>query len=93
MAQPVFRQRVTAWMQQRPAPIPRLWQLVDGLHYTADAVIGVIEKTHMGIRDHVVLNVAARAGVPESSIKTFRSRHDRVFGGLYRGLRTVHWFV
>lgn len=54
MPQPVFRQRITAWMQQRPAPLPRLWHGVDRIHFTTDAVIGLIEKAHIGVRDQIV---------------------------------------
>ena len=69
MPQPVFRQRITAWMQQRPAPLPRLWHGVDRIHFTTDAVIGLIEKAHIGVRDQIVLRAAARVGVPPSAIE------------------------
>ena len=93
MPQPVFRQRITAWMQQRPAPLPRLWHGVDRIHFTTDAVIGLIEKAHIGVRDQIVLRAAARVGVPPSAIDTFRRRHTQFFGRVYRGLHTIHWYV
>lgn len=93
MPQPLFRQRITAWMQLRPAPIPVLWRGVDRIHFTTDAVIRLIEKAHMGIRDQIVLPAATRVGVAPAAIDTFRRRHTQFFGRVYRGLRTIHWYV
>lgn len=80
-------------MQLRPAPVPLLWRGVDRIHFTADAAIRLIAQAHMGLRDRVVLRAAEAIGVPTPTIDTFRRRHTRFFGGVYRGLRTAHWFV
>ncbi|MFF2555431.1 hypothetical protein ACFVUS_30805 [Nocardia sp. NPDC058058] len=93
MAKPQFRQRITAWMNRRPLPIPQVWRVVDGLHHTADGALTMVEKLHFGVRDRLVLPTASGLGVPESTIETFRDRHTRVFGTLYRGLRSAHWYV
>ena len=63
------------------------------VHFTTDAVIGLIEKAHMGVRDQIVLRAAAGVGVPPSAIDTFRRRHTQFFGRVYRGLHTIHWYV
>ncbi|QLY28038.1 hypothetical protein H0264_21800 [Nocardia huaxiensis] len=93
MVKPQFRHDLAAWMDRRPFPIPQIWRVADTLHHIADAALTGVEKTHFGIRDHIVLVAAARVGVSDTRIKAFRERHNRFYGGLYRRLRAAHWYV
>jgi len=93
MAQPQFRQDLTARMSQLPAPVPQVWRGIDNFHHILDAGVLTVELAHRRLRDTAVLPLAARLGAPDAAIEAFRRRHDRIITRLYGGLRGAHWYV
>ncbi|MGW4847394.1 hypothetical protein [Nocardia brasiliensis] len=93
MAQPEFRRRITERAARLPQPIPVLWSLVDGVHYTADAGLTLLEAIHSRLHNGAVRLVGARLGLSSERIVSHRHWHDRVTTRVYNAARTAHWYV
>lgn len=93
MAQPEFRRGITERMGRLPQPIPALWSLVDGLHYTADAGLTLLEEVHVRLHDQVVRLVGTRLGLPSDRVEAYLRRHGTTAGKIYGAARAAHWYL
>ncbi|MFE9577050.1 hypothetical protein ACFYO1_11750 [Nocardia sp. NPDC006044] len=93
MAQPEFRRRITERAARLPRPIPALWSLVDGLHYTADAGLTLLEEIHSRLHRNAIRMAGPRLGLSSERIGAYLQWHDRATTRVYGAARAAHWYL